>query len=202
LSTWFTSDLHLGHTNIIGYENRPFLSVEGMNEGIIDRWNDQVEPDDTVWVLGDFAMGHVSDTLLLTPRLNGQKLLLCGNHDRPWVGHPPQRREGWRKRYIGAGFREVFAHGGPLRMTWETRWVVASHFPYVGIARHEDRFNDWYPQDEGHFLIHGHVHSAWRQRGREINVGLDPWGGRLVHEDELVELVTSEPQDLEVIPWA
>lgn len=54
---FFTSDTHFGHVNIILYCNRPFASVLEMNEQVIARWNDRVGPRDTVYHLGDFAMG-------------------------------------------------------------------------------------------------------------------------------------------------
>ena len=56
-----------------------------MNKALIERWNDSVHPDDTVWVLGDVALGRIDETLPLVTELNGRKLLLTGNHDRCWA---------------------------------------------------------------------------------------------------------------------
>ena len=56
---WFTSDLHLGHTNIIKYTNRPFWTADQMNETLVDRWNAVVGTEDEVWVLGDVALGPI-----------------------------------------------------------------------------------------------------------------------------------------------
>lgn len=39
---FYISDLHLGHDNIIRFDNRPFGSVEEMTEEIIDNWNSVV----------------------------------------------------------------------------------------------------------------------------------------------------------------
>jgi calcineurin-like phosphoesterase family protein len=79
--TWFTSDHHFGHTNILKYEKeaRPFETVEEMNEALIDRWNAVVRDNDMVFHLGDFAFGkhHIS----LAGRLKGRKKLVLGNHD-------------------------------------------------------------------------------------------------------------------------
>ena len=52
---YFTSDLHLGHKNIIEYEDRPWVNVDDMTYGIINRWNSIVKPNDEVYILGDFA---------------------------------------------------------------------------------------------------------------------------------------------------
>ena len=55
--------------------------------------------------------------------------------------------------------------------------------------------------DDGAWLLCGHVHESWRQRGRMINVGVDAWGGRPVSEEALYELIDSGPADLETLPW-
>ena len=60
---YWTSDLHLSHANIIDFCNRPYDSVDEMNEDIIRIWNETVSNDDEVWVLGDLAMGRIRDSL-------------------------------------------------------------------------------------------------------------------------------------------
>ena len=58
---YLTSDLHFNHVNILKYEpvNRPFETLEEMNETLIANWNAKVSAKDTVYVLGDLAMGTV-----------------------------------------------------------------------------------------------------------------------------------------------
>ena len=51
MARFWTSDLHLGHANIIRYCRRPFADVDAMNEALIERWNDTVADGDEVWVL-------------------------------------------------------------------------------------------------------------------------------------------------------
>lgn len=54
---WFTSDFHLGHSNIIRFCKRPFANAHEMNEAIVERMNSCVKPNDTLYFLGDFCLG-------------------------------------------------------------------------------------------------------------------------------------------------
>jgi calcineurin-like phosphoesterase family protein len=78
--TWFTSDTHFRHANIIKYCDRPFANVEEMDEGLILRWNACVHPADVIYHLGDVGFNYGS-LFHIVPRLNGQKYLVLGNHD-------------------------------------------------------------------------------------------------------------------------
>ena len=193
MTTWFTADLHFGHANIISYSGRPFADATAMNEALIERWNASVHPGDTVWLLGDVALGRIDETLALVGELNGRKLLLAGNHDRCWTGHG-RRAEGWTERYLAAGFAEV--HQGQTHVNVAARQVLACHFPYRGDSHDHDRFVEQRPVDQGAWLLHGHVHERWRQRGRMINVGVDAWRCGPVEESTLEALIHGGPNDL------
>ena len=52
---WFTSDLHLGHRAAISMCERPFETVEEMNEILIRNFNSCVKKNDTVYILGDIG---------------------------------------------------------------------------------------------------------------------------------------------------
>jgi calcineurin-like phosphoesterase family protein len=81
--TWFTSDFHFGHFNIIRYCNRPFTSTEEMDARIVDRMNQCVKPNDTLYFLGDFCMGSVEKVAAYRKRLNCNKIhFIEGNHDK------------------------------------------------------------------------------------------------------------------------
>ncbi len=80
---FFTSDLHFGHENVIRFDNRPFSSVEEMDAELIRRWNAKVNPGDLVYVLGDMIWKTRNDDApSLIKSLNGQIILIKGNHDR------------------------------------------------------------------------------------------------------------------------
>jgi calcineurin-like phosphoesterase family protein len=78
-NVFITSDTHFGHANIIKYANRPFDSVEEMNEALVENWNSVVKQGDKVYHLGDVTMN--SKALDIMTRLNGRKCLIKGNHD-------------------------------------------------------------------------------------------------------------------------
>ncbi|MHB1712997.1 MAG: hypothetical protein ACYCV7_16660, partial [Acidimicrobiales bacterium] len=63
------------------------------------------------------------------------------------------------------------------------------------------RFAEQRPVDAGEWIVHGHVHERWLQAGRQINVSLDAWGGRLAHADEVVAMIEAGTRDLPRIDW-
>ena len=81
MTIFFTSDTHFNHQSILKYCSRPWETVEEMNEGLIKNWNEVVKPGDTVYHLGDFAMGQRNLIPGILSRLNGRIILIRGNHD-------------------------------------------------------------------------------------------------------------------------
>jgi len=80
---YFTSDLHFGHENVIRFDNRPFETVDEMDAELIRRWNTKVDRGDLVYVLGDMIWKTKNSTAQnLIESLNGQIILIRGNHDR------------------------------------------------------------------------------------------------------------------------
>lgn len=80
---YFTSDNHFGHERVIEFDNRPFASVEEMDAEMIRRWNAKVGKGDLVYVLGDMIWKTRNDDApSLIKSLNGQIILIKGNHDR------------------------------------------------------------------------------------------------------------------------
>lgn len=187
MARWFTADLHLGHANIIRYCQRPFADADAMDRALVERWNDAVAEGDEVWVLGDFAMGRIAQTLPLAGRLRGRKVLVAGNHDRCWQAHR-KGVERWTQEYLDAGFAEI--RQGTVELDLAGQRVLACHFPYVGDSQDVDRFVQERPRDDGRsWLLHGHVHERWREAPRMVNVGVDVWDYRPVAEDALAALI-------------
>jgi calcineurin-like phosphoesterase family protein len=185
VTTWYTADLHFGHRNIINYCERPWPSTEAMDAGLVERWNDKVEPGDTVWVLGDVALSPKA--IAPVSGLNGHKILVAGNHDACW-----DRHRGYRNKidaYRTAGFVEVHTSGVVDDHRIGHRTVRLAHLPYVGDHTDSDRYADRRPLDDGRPLICGHVHTRWRTRGRQINVGVDMWDYAPVSTETLTRLI-------------
>lgn len=209
MSVWFTADIHFGHVNIIRYCGRPYREVEEMDEDIIARWNQIVQPDDDVMILGDLCMGNITSTLRNVRRLVGHKVLLLGNHDRPF-GTTGAKRLKFMNLYLDAGLKCVLNNDqfpNTVATRIADRQVRLNHFPYNGDSydrddQIEDRFQIFRSPDEGDWLLHGHTHTAWRQKGRQINVGIDAWGGYPVPEQMIAQVIAGGVQDLPIIPWA
>lgn len=198
---WWTSDLHLGHAGILAHTQRPYGTVESMNIDLIERWNERVGPADEVYVLGDLAMGPIVEMLELMELCHGAKFLVPGNHDKCWEGYRSKQKhrvDQWRSEYEAAG---LIVLDGELEMRVGGEHVAISHFPYEGDSQERERFVDFRPRDRGAWLLHGHVHEKWRQRGRMINVGVDAWGGYPVADDDLVALFAAGPREIPRLPW-
>jgi calcineurin-like phosphoesterase family protein len=85
VQTFFTSDPHFGHKNIIKFTDnngeiiRKFDSIEEHDEHLVEQWNSVVRDQDRVYLLGDVAMNR--RCLPIMERLRGRKVLIKGNHD-------------------------------------------------------------------------------------------------------------------------
>lgn len=166
---YFTADLHWGHENILGFCRRPFLSLEEMNERLIENWNRRVRGNDTVFVLGDMFF-RCDDAESILARLRGKKRLITGNHDT-WV----QRID--CARY----FDSVDSF---LETTDGKRALTLCHYPLL-TWKHAKRS----------YMIHGHIHDDrtsdyWpliQARDNVLNAGVDINQYQPVTFEELLE---------------
>lgn len=162
---WFSSDQHFGHKGVITFCKRPFSSVEEMDEALIVKWNAQVKPTDTAYILGDFSFHKAAVTIAIGRRLNGKKFLVKGNHDR--LSDTQYRAAGFEAIYEEVVMRPF---GKPLRLC---------HYPYwprnpEAVVEYELRYPHLRPtRNPTEFLLCGHVHGWFKLSGRTINVGAD-----------------------------
>lgn len=173
------SDQHIGHRNIARLAGRPFdneTSTSHMDETIIANWNKMVAPEDNALVLGDIALGTLSDSLEKWKRFNGTRFLVPGNHDRVSSLESQARQERFRPMYEDAGFiilDEI------IDLTIDGVAALASHYPYKGDSGdHEhDRHVHLRPINQGLPLVHGHTHSHQATDPvaypRQFHVGVD-----------------------------
>ena len=167
---WFCSDHHYGHKNVIKLCNRPFNDLHSMHRTMTERHNEKVGKNDICFFVGDFAFANAKDTKKYLDQLNGRKILVAGNHDKMGdIG------------YMTAGF-DLVLHRAQIKIAG--KYVNLSHYPYLNNKAEQDdadsggykvKYADRRLVDDGNFLIHGHVHGAWKTRGRMINVGVDVW---------------------------
>ena len=84
-AVFLTSDTHFGHTGVCHFTNkdgskmRPWTDPAEMDEEMVKRWNETVRPNDKVYHLGDVVINRKA--LSIMSRLNGDKVLIRGNHD-------------------------------------------------------------------------------------------------------------------------
>lgn len=91
---WFTSDLHFSHKNILRHCEERLKAfgipndiseeekVELHDKYLIKLWNKTVSKKDTIYVLGDFSFANTENTKKIISKLNGNKFLILGNHDK------------------------------------------------------------------------------------------------------------------------
>ena len=158
---WLTSDLHLGHANIIGYCDRPFGDAHTMNEALVSLLA-KVDADSVLVILGDLAMGDHDQAADCVRRIPGRKILVVGNHDFTRAG---QCR--WRTERDAAG-EPLFTHVVPF-LFWpgpHGRSVLATHYPVSPPKDHKAPLLNY----------HGHLHRqvlAPTETVKYMNVGWD-----------------------------
>jgi len=139
---YFTADTHFGHSRIIEYCDRPWITASEMTEGLIANWNKVVPPDGIVIHAGDVAF---CDPAKIISRLNGQIILVKGNHDKDRYDHLY-----WRvcdRLHLKAG----------------KQLIIISH--YCMRVWDQSHRNSW------HFF--GHSHGTLEPIGKSWDIGTD-----------------------------
>ncbi len=138
---FFTSDHHFGHENIIKYCHRPFENVKEMNEILIQRWNEKIKPQDTVYHIGDFGLTYKENLQTIVERLNGKIHLITGNHDSAalQIKHKFQ----WVKEYYELKVKDPDCENGVQR-------IILFHYA----------MRTWRGSGRGNWHLYGHSHGT------------------------------------------
>ena len=169
MSNFYISDLHFSHDNIIRFDNRPFDSIEEMNEILVNNWNKKVKQGDTTYILGDFCWGKEPEWIRILNNLNGSKVLIRGNNDLK------QMSKSLKDKFLFVKDKHEITDCG--------KKIIMSHYPELAYKK---------SYDPNVFMLHGHVHyrtgeavcvrkwvkelrenckNSWDNRGQIINVG-------------------------------
>lgn len=196
MSTWFTSDLHIGHRLVAGkrgYWDEDIVDDEGNcapdpeehDFTLAQMWDSTVDPTDTVWVLGDISINggqHALDWIHDRP---GTKHLVTGNHDPV---NPQKRTAQKLQRRWMEYFETIQPHA---RLRYGKQNYLLSHYPYWsygdGPERESARDEQWRLPDLGLPLLHGHTHGKERAHDNMFHVGLDAWDLQLVPQSTIFE---------------
>ena len=173
---YFVADLHFGHSNIIKLCNRPYSSMEEMNETFISKWNKKVKKRaDTVYIVGDFAWEN-AQPLEFLKRLNGRKVLITGNHDKKWL----------KNFDYSEYFEQVVSY---LEIRSNNVDITLCHYPML-----EWKNSRKFGSRKLGFHVHGHIHNRYREEHRSLflsphalNAGVDVNDFSPVTFDELIK---------------
>lgn len=141
-SVWLVSDTHFGHAGVCrflredGTKLRPWDDPSEMDEDMIERWNKCVKPNDKVYHLGDVVINRKA--LPTLARLNGDKILIRGNHD---IFRDDEYREYFRE----------------LRAYHIMNGMILSHIPVHETSLGRFGVN-----------IHGHLHAGRVKRAKGV----------------------------------
>lgn len=133
-----SADLHLGHERIIEFCNRPFKTIEKMDNTIITNYNKKIKEKDTCFIIGDFALANIDKVNYYMNALNGKKILIMGNHDHVFLKN---------KKFINK-FEEVHTFG--LERKFNNVIITMCHYPMMR----------WNKSHYGAIHLYGHVHNS------------------------------------------
>jgi calcineurin-like phosphoesterase family protein len=151
VTIFFTGDTHFGDSRALRFDHRPFPDLDAHDEGLIAAWNAAVGAGDTVWHLGDFALGPPPERVAaILDGLNGEKHLLVGNNDGPATLAAP----GWASV---RSYAEISVDERPL---------VLCHYA----------FRTWNGIGRGALNLHGHSHGKLAPMPKQYDVGVDAMG--------------------------
>lgn len=147
---WFSADLHLLHPKIVNICDRP-TTMEEHDEWLIERINEKVSKRDTFYILGDVSMGDKIKTEKLLDRINGNKILIAGNHDNNILTST---------RFGEIKLIKDFTFNSP---SFPNIHIVLCHYPMLS----------WNRKIFGAMHLFGHVHGRLEGVGLSLDAGVD-----------------------------
>jgi calcineurin-like phosphoesterase family protein len=158
-NTWFISDTHFSHANIVRYSKRPFADIDAHDQMLTYNWNAHVRPGDDVFHVGDFAYGKRESALALRNQLHGNLHLIEGNHDS--IAHQLRATFAWydKVKMIKVGEQSIFL----------------SHYAH----------RVWEKSHRGAWHLYGHSHASLPDDPSSLSfdVGVDNTAIRLCRPD-------------------
>lgn len=153
---YFTSDHHFGHKNIIKFSNRPFSNVDEMDQEMINRWNEKVQPKDEVYHLGDVGLCTPGRLKEILGQLNGKIYLLKGNHEKSAMSC--RDRFEWVKDYYELKIPDT-------DFKYDTQMLALFHYS----------MRVWNASHWGTYHLYGHSHGSLPDdpTSRSFDVGVD-----------------------------
>lgn len=141
MSNYYIADLHFGHENCLALDNRPFKTIQDHDAFLIKQWNEKVNIDDDVYIIGDVSWHNATKTIEIFNSLNGNKHLIIGNHDKKFL-----RNKDFRDQFVEvADYKEITLDDrGKCR-------IVLCHYPIPCFNHH---YYGWYH-------LYGHVHNSF-----------------------------------------
>lgn len=167
MKTFLISDTHFGHSNILTFKNqygdliRKFKDVKEMDLTMIYNWNSVVSPKDKVYHLGDVSMTSFTHLKRIFDSLNGEKILIKGNHDNLKLEQYKQLFKDVRAYHILDKF-------------------ILSHIPI-----HPESLSRWRAN------IHGHLHGNKLPDSRYYNVCVEQINYTPINFEEIREQFNS-----------
>jgi len=151
-NTFFTADIHIGHTFI--QELRGYANKEEMHADLIAKWNDTVPPHGEVIILGDISFTNTSTTIEILTQLNGNLHLVLGNHDKKLANATLNIFK------TVSEVKEIYIQD--YESGRKTR-VFMSHYSH----------QIWNNSHHGSYHLFGHSHNTIEGIGKSMDVGLD-----------------------------
>lgn len=179
MTIWFTADTHFGHANIIQYCNRPFSSVGEMDEKLIENWNCVVNPDDTIYHLGDFTLAGKKIAREYLRHLNGRIFVVPGSHDNKWLGKGECLSHSGHPVTI---LPPLYTLKVPVSNTGQSQLIVFCHYS----------MRVWDRSHYGSWHLYGHSHGNLPSLKNSLDVGVDCWDYQPVSVDIIFQAINNQ----------